>query len=275
MSRPPIPKEHGAWVMLGWPFVTAILLRLRQPWVPADANWMDWLQLILAAALAYAAFDSLRRAMRQARARGAGWFAAFTANESFRWGLAYGFIALLMGYRLFLAPEHRALCWLAAVGSVSMLLNLAIVRGRAERSLMGELFGALTLSLVMPAALILSFGGWQIGFTGLWTLAFIFNASGILYARMCREAVVLGVESEALPGKVRQLASFMLASFVILAVQIAGGKVGWAGALSLLPMWLMMRAGIQNPLIHSSIQALGFTLLGQALVFAVLMGITS
>lgn len=261
--------------MLGWPFLSAVLLHIRQPWVPADSSFLDWLQLILAAALAYAAFDSLRRAMRQARIRGTGWFAAFTGSDGFRWGLAYGAIALLMGYRLFIVPEHRALCWLASVGALSMLLNLAIVRGRAERSLMGELFGALTLSLAMPAAMILTFGGWQLGFTGFWTLAFLFNASGILYARMCREAVVVGIESDALPGKVRQLASFMLASFVILAVQIAGGKVGWTGALSLLPMWLMMRAGIQNPMIHSSIKALGFTLLGQALVFAVLMGITS
>ena len=261
--------------MLGWPFLSAMLLSIRQPWMPADTHWLDWLQLVLAAALAYSAFDSFRRAMRQARARGDGWFAAFTGNDGFRWGLAYGFIALLMGYRLFIAPEHRSLCWLATVGAVSMLLNLAIVRGRAERSLIGELFGALTLSLAMPAALILTFGGWQVGFTGLWTLAFLFNASGILYARMCREAVVVGIESEGLPTKVRQLASFMLASFVILGVQIAGGKVSWTGALSLLPMWLMMRAGIKNPLIHNSIKSLGFTLLGQAIVFALLMGITA
>ncbi len=275
MSRFPIPKEHGAWVMLAWPFLTALLLRLRSRWMPAEAGWLDWLLLLLAATLAYSSFDSLRRTMRQARARGAGWLAAFTGSDGFRWGLAYGFAALAFGYRIFLAPEHRALCWLAAVGALSLLLNLAIVRGRAERSLAGELFGALTLSLVMPATLVLAFGGWERGFTGLWTLAFLFNASGILYARMCRAAVVEGVESETLPTKVRQLASFMLASFVILAVQIGGGRVGWIGALSLLPMWLMMRAGIVNPLIHSSIKALGFTLLGQAVVIALILGITS
>jgi len=261
--------------MLAWPFLSAALLGLRDRWPAANAGWLDWLLLLLAAAFAYAAFDSLRRAMRQARARGAGWPSAFIRNEGLGWGLGYGLVALALGTRLFIAPEHRVLCWLALIGTVALLLNLAIVRGRVERSLAGELFGALTLSLAMPAALVLAFGGWRLGFTGLWTLAFLFNASGILYARMCREAVVSGIESAGLPGKVRQLASFMLASFVILAVQIAGGKVGWAAALSMLPMWLMMRAGIRNPMIHSTIRALGYTLMAQAIVFALLMGITA
>jgi len=281
MSRPPLPREHGAWVMLAWPFLSALLLRLRARWIPSDAGWPDGMTLLLAAAFAYAAFDSLRRAMRQARAgaaelsRWARWLpSSFFRREGFRWGATYGAAALLLAYRLFLAPEHRALCWLALVGAVALLLNLAIVRGRGERSLAGELFGALTLSLAMPAALVLAFGGWFSGYSGLWMVAFLFNASGILYVRMCREALVGGLESEALPGKVRQVAGLILGSFAVLAVQLAGGRIGWMGALSLLPMWLMMRAGLKNPLLHPTIRSIGFTLLGQAALLAALLGWT-
>jgi hypothetical protein len=258
--------------MLGWPFLAAYLLHLRERWPAAESNWLDWLILLFATTFAYSAFASLRSAMRHARVKGAAWPSVFLRDKSFRWGLAYGVIALAFGYRLFLAPEHRALCWLAVIGSLSLILNLAIVRGRAERSLAGELFGALTLSLAMPAALVLAFNGWHAGYSGLWTLTFLFNASGILYARMCRDAVVNGLESDTLMVKVRQLASFMLASFVILTVQLVSKKIGWMSTLTLLPTWLMMRAGIQNPLIHTSIKALGFTLLGQAILLALLMG---
>jgi len=273
MSSLPLPKEHGAWVMLAWPFLTALLLRLRGRWAPASTDWLDWLLLFLAAVLAYAAFDSLRRAMRQARSRGAGWAGAFLRNPALTWGLGYGLLALMLGFRLFIAPEHRPLCWISTVGALALLLNLAFVRGRAERSLSGELFGALTLSLTMPASLVLGFGGWQPGFAGLWIVAFLFNGSAILYARLCREALVRGIESPEMPDRVRQLAGFMLASFAILAVQLMAGGVGWAAALSLLPMWLMMRAGLKNPLLHASIMALGFTLLGQAVLTAALLGI--
>ena len=124
-------------------------------------------------------------------------------------------------------------------------------------------------------ALVLAFGGWRPGFTGLWSLTFLFNAGGILYARMCREAIVEGIDSAALPGRVRQLASFVLSSFVLVAIQLASGRIGWTGALSLIPLWMLLRAGIKNPMIHASMPSLGFTLLGQAVVFALWLGLAS
>jgi len=267
--------------MLVWPFLSVLLLRMRSRWPVAEADWLDWMMLLLAAVSAYAAFDSLRRAMRQARAGRGGlssspssWLPPiFFRAAGFRWGIAYALLALALGFKLFDAPEHRPLCWLASVGAIALLMNLAIVRGRAERSLAGELFGALTLSLAMPASLVLAFGAWQRGFAGLWTLTFLFNASGILYARLCREAIVNGLDSPALQVKTRQLASFLLASFAILAVQLIQGGVGWTGTLSMMPMWLMIRAGIRNPRMHASVKALGFTLLGQSVLIAALLGL--
>lgn len=279
-SRLALPKEHGAWSMLGYPFLIALILRLRDRWPASGGSLMDWLLLIAATALAYSAFHALRLAMRQSRAAMSPpsiaprtWLSAhFLRHPALAQGLTMGALALLLAVPLMLRGEYRALCWLVTLGIVAVIFNLAVVRLRRERHIAGELFATLTLSMALPAALVVAFAGWFEGFAELWLLAWLFNASSIFYVKMCREVIApTGSRDEFLHHR-KQVLGFLAFSLALVLLLLATERLGFLPALALFPHWIMLRLGTRGRL-HRSIRALGLALLLQSVLVSLVLGL--
>ncbi len=282
MNRGPgLPKEHGVWAMLGYPFLIAGLLAARSAWPPVGAGALDWLRLIAGSALAYAGFSSLRTALRQTRARAGALDArrpgAWIPPSAWRhpasvWGVLLGVVALAVAWPLFLPEAARPLCYLAGVGGLAVLVNLVIVRVGEERGVAGEFVGMLTISLVLPAALLLVFGAWQPGFTTLWLFVYLFNASSIFYVRLRREMLRADAQADALRAARRRLAVWIVLSALVVAGLIVIGAPRGSAGFALLPLWFMSAVGARHRGLHPSVTALGFALLGQALLFSLILG---
>jgi|SRR5688572_27852659 len=137
-QKPPLPKEHGSWVMLSAPLLMGLIL------APA---W-HWRTLaLLVAALAFFLMRYPLATLVKTRKR-----ANVDKAYLWRWAAIYGSIALLSGGWLVLAYN---LWWLLVMGSVGGLLiglHLWLVSRRQEMSLAGELSAIFGLALGAPLA---------------------------------------------------------------------------------------------------------------------------
>lgn len=169
-SRPPLPREHGAWVM----FFTAYLAGAG-----AGGRLTVPLALFLPAALAVFAIRrpaamSLRGEPQHpsGRAAVAHWIAIYAAI-----GLAAGLLSLAV-YRLW---------WLAAIGlGGAALLGVDLVRSRRtpRQTLWSELAGASGIPLVAVGAYYSAAGSLDRTAFALWVILALHFVSDVFYVRM-------------------------------------------------------------------------------------------
>lgn len=139
--RPPLPREHGAWVQAGLATLATLLVAATYPpelWAWLGALW-----------LAFLAHEPLLRVLGQrgAKARGEGRARAWV------WLALLGGLALVLawfGFRT--APVSARVAWLVPMICAGFLLP-GILRGE-EKSLPGEILAACALgSATWPLAL--------------------------------------------------------------------------------------------------------------------------
>jgi YwiC-like protein len=170
LGVPPLPREHGAWLMLLAPFLIPLVA------APSPRLFRGCLLLVAAVSafgLQYVAGLILRR---RRIAPNAPWFALYLAS------LLAGLLPLVRVYRL------SDLLLLAPLGAVLFGINVAAMllnpRRRFDRSLPGEIVGVLALTLTGPAAYVVACGrldhlAWQ-----LWVACVLHFTSGVFLVNL-------------------------------------------------------------------------------------------
>ncbi|HSB71678.1 MAG TPA: YwiC-like family protein [Candidatus Methylomirabilis sp.] len=205
MGRPIVPKEHGAWAVLYGAFLAGV----------GVAGRMHLPVLLLLVGITASAFanGALTILLRPA----AGPAHAARKRRALAWSLVYGGLAvtalvpLLMVYRMtFLIPF--------AVGATFfVLLRALLIRGKDDRSLVGELLGTAGLSMVVAVTHAVSVSEVRPVGLILWVLVFLFFASAVFRVRTRLHGMFVrqrGVRA-ADPGRVQSVVYHIMLILVI------------------------------------------------------------
>lgn len=168
VGRPPIPREHGAWVILYAPLVIGFGASGHVALVPA---------FLLALAVT-GAFLSRYAADLVLRKRG---------DSGIRFWLTVYVSAFAVGSTLLLFAYRRTDLLLIG-GAVSLVFGvhaaLSLQRKRFDRTAAGELLAVSALVMTGPAAVITARGSFDPLAVHLWLLCALFFGSGVLHVNL-------------------------------------------------------------------------------------------
>jgi len=261
IGPPPLPREHGAWVILFGPMIAAFAVGASFPLAPA-------LLLVLAVTGGYLARHAASLLMRR-RAR----------DATDLWLALYGAAFLAGGLPLVVLYGRVDLLWVELAVALCFGVHSALAalptRKRLDRSQWGELLGTIALTSTAPAAHITAGGRLDSTALCLWAASLLFYASGIFHVRMLLGAAKIRRELSAsdrwLAGRDSLIYHVLLAVLVAgLSVRIGGlaGLLTWLAYLPVLWRAFMGYATLSSRL--PPLKRIGLVETGYALWFTVL-----
>jgi YwiC-like protein len=174
IEPPPLPREHGAWVLLAIPLLLGLAIGFRQP-----AAWLVVLAVVALFLAHFALVPALAR-VRTGKAAPAAWH-----RRRWTWGSAYALSsALAFASALVLAPRGTrstvaALALACAAGAGVYFAASVFDRGRTLASeLIGMAGMALSAALVAGAGGGLDVRAWSVA-----ALAYAYALSSIAFVR--------------------------------------------------------------------------------------------
>ena len=239
-TKPPMPREHGAWGILLIPFATAVGIA---------GIWNLQTTLLLVSVMCF-----------------------YVARTSFlkqdtRWTLF-----LLAGSAMCLAPllGMRRLWWLAALGAAAAPLAFR----RTGRSVAAQLVAVAGLTLTAPAAWYVATGKLDRHAWLLWGLNFLYFAGGVFYVKMHVAAAIRRKLFKTTAERISWGAT-SLAFYGGLALCVAGlamaQLIPWLSTLAFAPVVVRATIGVGRLSSQLHIKRLGWTEVAHSIVFAVLL----
>jgi hypothetical protein len=229
LSSPPLPREHGAWVMLYGP-VIPVLIAVPNRLAPT-------LFLVLAITGLYLARHAAALWLRR-HSRG-----AVTDNNLLPWLAIYCVIAVVGALPLFFVYGLWNLLVIGAVACVIWLLHSALQlwpsRKRLDRSQWGEALGASALSLSAPAAWICNALPVSTRMWLLWLVCSLFFGGGIFFVKMLLGAAK---EKNAWQPAKKWTLSRDLVFYHVFTVGVLMGVVGFFDFVAPDARWVLMLA---------------------------------
>lgn len=172
-GRPPLPREHGAWLILYLPIVPGLVLAWPVRWVPVLLLVTCVTGLFLAR---HVGALLLRQRGQQSRTRQRRWLACYMAMA------AAGGLPLVVVFR------YVALLPLVVIAASLFAVHSALQRGpggkRLDRSQWGEMLAVAALTLTAPAAYVVAGGTDRAAAWCLWTVCILYFSSGVFYVKM-------------------------------------------------------------------------------------------
>ena len=169
IGAPPLPHEHGAWVMLFLPMIVAFA-------VAPPAFWGQ--PFLLAVALA-GAFMARHPADLLLRGKG--------DNTHLFWMLAFGLVATAAALILILKWSAYGLYSVIGIAGALFAFHAVLLRWpdrrRLDRSILGEILAVIGLTLSAPAAVVVSRGSMDMLSLILWLACALFFGSGIFHVK--------------------------------------------------------------------------------------------
>lgn len=255
-----MPAEHGAWGILLVPLISSAIVARG-----------DWATILLLLICALGIFILRGSADQQPDAR-----SLLTFDHVFLAGIsAVAGLALLFGYQRF------QLGWVGALGAVLFVIHHRLLQrheehGTEKRSLAAELVGVGLLSLSAPAAWISQRGTLDAEGAKIWLLNVLFFAGGVLYVKYR----VRGLLAHRAFRNLRERAEFARPVLIyhallplFLAALVARNTLSVMVLAAFAPgilraIGLVFHLGKRFP-----IKQLGWTEVGQALLFAALLSV--
>ena len=200
----PMPREHGAWVILYGPMLVGLAAVGTLRFAPA-------VLVVLAVTGAYLARHAAALLLRRRGNAGTRfWLGAYALT------LAVGAVPLIGLYRRY--------DLLVIGGMVGVIFGAHAVlmtwRGRLDRSLWGELLAVSALTLTAPAAVVAENGSLDGLAWRLWAICILYFSSSIFYVKMLLSA---GKARSGLDSGVR----WRLSRPCVLYHLLLAGIVGW------------------------------------------------
>ena len=230
LGRPPLPGEHGAWVMLYTPLLAAA--------IGAGADVMHAVLLTLSVT---GAFFGQHAAGLMLRGRG--------GAQARRWLGIYAGVFALCGAMVLWVSEAVDLLWIGipAFGLMAWQLGRSrFSRKRVDRSAPGEFLAIGGLTLTAPGAVVVATGALSLAAVGIWGLFALFFGSSVFFVKMHLLAaqVKQGVRWEDRLRLGRGLLVYHGALVAgLLAVYLMGTPAGGLLILGFAPVMLRALAG--------------------------------
>lgn len=170
MQKPPLPKEHGSWVMFATPLLLGLIL--APVW-----HWQAVILVIAALGLFLLRYPLALLVKGRKRKN---------VNRLFlwRWAMIYGGIAVVDGGWLVFGAK---LWWLVPLGGVGVALvgfHLWLLSQRKEMSAIGELAGIAGLALGAPLAYYAASQQLDAMAVVLWLLNAIYFGGTVFYVKL-------------------------------------------------------------------------------------------
>lgn len=221
----PLPREHGAWVMLATPLLTGLFLAPQ--WHPRA------LLLVIASLGAFLLHEPLGLLVKIRKHTNK----EETRKSLWRWSFLYGAIGVIPLLWLILVDKLYVLIPFSIVGGIGLLLNLWFVKRREVMSYPSEIIGVTGLALAAPmiyftASLTLDSTAWTI-----WLLNSLYFMGSIFYVKL---KIRIQARSPAPTGWMKRLQpalpclTFHGVGLLLVLV------FSWAETISLLGLFLLL-----------------------------------
>jgi len=261
LSKPIIPKEHGAWAILLVPlFIGAAH--------GGGWNWQVLLFLIssLGIFLGYLPAQTLLRAASSSQREGE------DVRMARRWLLVYLSIAAVSILPVIVLSERWLLLPIGLVGMAIFVLNFFLTRGQGK-TIPADLAAVVGLTLTAPAAYYVASGTFAATALVLWLLNILFFGSTVFYVHMriralAAKKVEWGWKDRFAYGGVNL--AYHVVMVGILMLLAFNRLTPTFQLLAFAPMTLNAVWGTLRLASSVNLKKLGFTLLTHSLAFLVL-----
>lgn len=252
----PVPKEHGAWFMLGHCVLIGAIV--------AGTFNMPVVLVSLSSFLVFIAMQGLKQLARAFRRR--------EHQIPIRWPwVSLGFLigAAVLGLWAIVGWDRVVLLYWGVIGAVLTGIYVGVLFQRKERSLLGEWLGI--LGLTSAAGVVWSAGTGQWGGIGylLWALSFLYFSGTVPYVRLRVRQMKEGI----LPWMCGEARSAFLYSLVGLLAVASGIWLQRVPFLAIVPfglsllkiIWALARKKVPQKIAH-----IGYSEAVMSTIFAVL-----
>ncbi|HEX5324901.1 MAG TPA: YwiC-like family protein [Capsulimonadaceae bacterium] len=232
VSRPPIPHEHGAWVILYAPLFIALA-------AVHPANFAPLLLLVAVTGI-FLSRNAIGLLLRRRGEAGTTFWLWVFLSLSFA-----GAGPLLLHFHAWALVQIGVIA--AILFGLHALLLMIPARRRLDRSQWGELLAVGALTLTAPAAYI-AIQGHLDGFAWcLWVACFLYFSSAIFYVKMLLAAAKVkgdfGWRDRWRVGRDTVIYHAVLAAIIILVTVVMGGPGAILSAIAYLPIIVRAFAG--------------------------------
>ncbi len=224
-SGAPVPKEHGAWFMLGHCLLIGALV--------SGSFGIPVLLVITASVLVFVAMQGLKQLTRAFRQR------EHQIPMRVPW-VSMGFL-LAAGVTGLAAVVGWDLKVLLVWGAASLVLTAAyawVLFQRRERSLSGEWLGIFGLTMSAGTVWTAGNGGWGREALWLWALAFFYFGGSVPYVKL--RVKQMKTDSHSFQSHLRIARTALLYSFVTLAIVVFAEFKGLVPLLAVVPFVLSL-----------------------------------
>jgi len=255
-----LPKEHGAWAVF---FVPMIVGTVRAEQLSANL-----ILLFFSSTGFFLAYQPVQVLFRHAPSDE-------KLNVARTWGLVFlswaaipGLFLLFQGFWLLLP--------IAGLAGASIFVSLSLTRNK-PKSIASDFAAVVGLTLTAPAAMYVLTGRLQMDTLLVWSLNVLFFGSSVFYVHMKIRAT--GLKKEMLTWRERLLIGHLnilyhLAVLIILIILVQASNTPALAFVAFVPVSLHAFIGTMRLSSRVRFKKLGFLLLGQSLVFAVLITLT-
>ncbi|HUL45194.1 MAG TPA: YwiC-like family protein [Bacteroidota bacterium] len=263
IGSPVIPREHGGWAVVITPMIAVF----------AAVRGISWQAVLLTAAAlsAYLSYDPLNRLLIGVEQRG---LSAEKLHQAKAWASIYLMIAAAL-FLVLLREGYTLLVIFAAVAAGLFLVHFILTR-KARGSLLRDLSGIAGLSMACPSMYYVLRGAVDRTAVILWLQVALFFAGTIFYVHMKIETLRLK-RNDLSPGERLYLGRWTLLSLAVMivgAVAMSSTSLMPAiGILAFVPITVHTLFGIGRLNARVNFRNLGLLLLGQSVVFGILIGV--
>lgn len=255
--RIPVPREHGAWAMLYGPLVVAVATIGRFEW--------SVLLFLVAVTAVFLAHEPLATVARSSSSRAVN---AERLRQSRRWLIIYFAIAAGATAPLLVYYQRLYLIMFGALLGALLMLHIYLASKRAERKIMGEFLGVLSLTLTAPGAYYIVQGRFDKLSLLLWVLNMLYFTSAIFYVKMRVSKFAKKKESSLLTWQCTVYHAFLL---VFISSLVWLGWIPGVVFLAFVPIILRAFWAMASREFRLNLKRIGFTELGYTMVFVVFL----
>lgn len=264
LTRPLLPREHGAWAMFIVPLVVGLAIGARR-------NQLDGCITTLLFVLAAFGFFLVRYPLmlliktRHSNAEG----------NVLLWSGIYGAVAFVGGVAALILTQVWELVIIGLIGGGLLGIHLWLAARRQEMSVVGQWSAIAGATLAAPGAYLLYAHRFDTTAAMLYVLSFLFFGGTVYYIKFkVREQLRVTTDASNAWTRLWAARAPILYSLVAIFLVALFAMIGWVSASAivamLVPLPKVLIGALERP-VRVSLPRLGIIEIGHSIIFALVM----